>query len=712
MSAKWLLFLRSFLFAILTHLAAFSTPIHKAPPALNGTNVDRLALLAIKSMIKGDPQGLLTSWNHSSTNFCQWQGVTCSLHHQRVTHLDLSHGGLIGTLSPSIGNLSFLRVIWFPNNSFSSEIPPEIGHLFRLRQLRLHNNSFTGNIPATLMNCSNLQILNLGNNNLVGKIPDGIGSLSMLSFLSLHDNILQGGIPPFIANLTLLDTLSLANCQLGGSFPNLFHGLTNLRRLSVAGNNLIGTIPPSLYNCSSLEELRLFDNKLTGRLPKNLGSMMPHLVELWLSNNHIQGNLLSIPATLHVLNLGCNNLWGELPSLSNGSSALILDLSNNYFVGSVHNLVCSNGVNTIEFVDLGYNQLSGVIPECWEKWSSLKVLQLSCNNLSGEIPRTLGSVPLLQLLGMGGNKISGSLPSSLMNLSYLKILGLNKNNLVGIIPPWIGIKLTMLKILNLRSNNFYGNTPNQLCYLSHVQMLDLSHNNLSRNIPRCFNNFSVLSGKETNLEVRFSFNFGSIVYFVRDLLVMKGREDTYGSILGLVTLLDLSSNNLSGQIPSELTTLHNLQSLNLSRNQLTGEIPNKIGDMKSLESFDLSVNNLSGELPMSLSGLNFLSSFNVSYNNLTGRVPTGTQIQSFSESSFFGNKLCGTPLTNDCVHVDKPDTTSHQKEVGGSHKVDWGLIISIVLGFITGFWVIVVSLILNRSWRITYFRLMRKLIKV
>ncbi|KAJ0605184.1 putative non-specific serine/threonine protein kinase [Helianthus annuus] len=134
--------------------------------------------------------------------------------------------------------------------------------------------------------------------------------------------------------------------------------------------------------------------------------------------------------------------------------------------------------------------------------------------------------------------------------------------------------------------------------------------------------------------------------------------------------------------------------------------------MKSLESFDLSVNYLSGELPMSLSGLNSLSSFNVSYNNLIGIIPTGTQIQTFNESSFIGNKLCGAPLTNDCVHVDKPDKTSDQKEDCVSHKVDWGLIISIALGFIIGFWGIVVSLMLNRSWRITYFHLLRKLIKV
>ncbi|XP_021972013.1 receptor-like protein EIX2 [Helianthus annuus] len=433
---------------------------------------------------------------------------------------------------------------------------------------------------------------------------------------------------------------------------------------------------------------------------------------LELGSNNLVGNILSIPPTVHWLNLRDNNFGGKLPSPTNSSSLISLDLSNNYFVGSLHNLVCSDGVKKTKYLSLGYNQLSGIIPECWEKWSSLVLLWLSGNYLSGEIPRTLGSIPLLQFLAISRNKISGGLPSSLLNLSYLKVLDLGRNNLAGIIPPWIGIKLTMLKILNLRSNNFYGNAPDQLCYLSQVQVLDLADNNLSGNIPRCFNNFSVLSGKETNLEVQLLFYLDDHSFLVGDELVMKGKEATYRSFLGLVMLLDLSSNKFSGQIPSELTTLHKLKSLNLSRNQLTGEIPNKIGDMKSLESLDLSVNNLSGELPMSLSGLNFLSSFNVSYNNLTGRIPTGTQIQSFNESGFIGNKLCGAPLTNDCVHGDKLDTTSDQKEDGGSHKVDWGLIISIALGFIIGFWGIVVSLMLNRSWRITYFRLLLKLIKV
>ncbi|KAI3704938.1 hypothetical protein L1987_75168 [Smallanthus sonchifolius] len=372
--------------------------MHFAAGSKNSTAGDRLALLGIKSMIKDDPQGVMTSWNHSTTNFCRWQGVTCGPRHQRVTHLDLSSRGLTGTLSPSIGNLSFLRGIRLFNNSFSGKIPPEIGRLFRLQELRLYNNSFTGNIPAAITNCSNLQVLHLGHNNLVGKIPDGIGTLSLLNILIVHGNILEGGIPPFIANLTLLEALSLGNCQLGGRFPDVFQRLTNLRGIAMHGNNLTGTIPPSFYNCSSLEQIFLDENKLNGRLPENLGSMMPRLEVLSLSQNHIQGNFLDVPATLTVLDLSFNSFSGKLPSLSNGSSPDILALSNNFFAGSLHNLVCSDVVNMTGVLDLGYNHLSGDIPDCWEKWASLYFLSFRNNNLSGEyvrksIPRDVVGYP-------------------------------------------------------------------------------------------------------------------------------------------------------------------------------------------------------------------------------------------------------------------------------------------------------------------------------
>ncbi|KAM0066253.1 putative non-specific serine/threonine protein kinase [Helianthus debilis subsp. tardiflorus] len=174
-------------------------------------------------------------------------------------------------------------------------------------------------------------------------------------------------------------------------------------------------------------------------------------------------------------------------------------------------------------------------------------------------------------------------------------------------------------------------------------------------------------------------------------------------------LIDLSSNNLTGHIPSELMSLLELKSLNISRNQLSGIIPEKIGNMKELISLDLSVNRLSGELPMSLSSLNFLSSFNVSFNSLTGRIPTSTQLQSFGESSFFGNKLYGAPLTeaNGCEPVEAAThTIGEKKEDDG---VDWGLIISIVVGFACGFWMIMGPLIVRRSWRIVYFGFLSKL---
>ena len=96
-----------------------------------GNETDHQALLAFKTQITRDPENVFSSWN-DSLHFCEWEGVTCGRKHRRVIVLDLQSRGLVGSLSPYIGNLSFIREIELSNNTLGGNIPDEVGNLFRL----------------------------------------------------------------------------------------------------------------------------------------------------------------------------------------------------------------------------------------------------------------------------------------------------------------------------------------------------------------------------------------------------------------------------------------------------------------------------------------------------------------------------------------------------------------------------------------------------
>ena len=64
--------------------------------------------------------------------------------------------------------------------------------------------------------------------------------------------------------------------------------------------------------------------------------------------------------------------------------------------------------------------------------------------------------------------------------------------------------------------------------------------------------------------------------------------------------LDLSWNQLSGEIPSEIGNLTKLETLSLYNNQLDGEIPLSIGNMNNLSDLSLFNNQLTGHIPESL----------------------------------------------------------------------------------------------------------------
>ena len=117
----------------------------------------------------------------------------------------------------------------------------------------------------------------------------------------------------------------------------------------------------------------------------------------------------------------------------------------------------------------------------------------------------------------------------------------------------------------------------------------------------------------------------------------------YTKLKGL-NRVDLSRNQLSGDIPVSIGGLKDLATLSLARNQFYDLIPESFGSLIRLESLDLPSNNLSAEIPKSMEALSYLKQLNVSHNRLEGGIPIKGPFKNISAQSFFENyALCGPP---------------------------------------------------------------------
>ncbi|PIN14833.1 Non-specific serine/threonine protein kinase [Handroanthus impetiginosus] len=115
----------------------------------------------------------------------------------------------------------------------------------------------------------------------------------------------------------------------------------------------------------------------------------------------------------------------------------------------------------------------------------------------------------------------------------------------------------------------------------------------------------------------------------------KGNGVKYVNNMTLMKLINLSSDNLVGEIRSEITKLVGLVGLNFSINDnLSGSIPQYIDHMNSL---NFSRNQLTGSIPTSLSELSFLGVLNLSHNNLSARIPSSNKLLTFNELSYMLN---------------------------------------------------------------------------
>ncbi|CAL5010017.1 unnamed protein product [Urochloa decumbens] len=289
--------------------------------------------------------------------------------------------------------------------------------------------------------------------------------------------------------------------------------------------------------------------------------------------------------TLTSLNLSGNAFSGDFPpALLQLRRLESLDISHNFFNGTLFSDGIVGKLSTLTFLDAFSNCFSGGLPgAALASLRRLETLNLGGSYFNGSIPPELTRLRRLKFLNLAGNALTGALPSSLASLTSLEHLEIGYNPYYTHIPSDLFRNLTQLQYLDLAGATLTGVIPSSLASLQRLESLFLFKNRLT------------------------------------------GAISPELSLLRALRVLDLSDNLLTGSIPSSLGELPNLTTLNLMSNDLSGEIPPAIGELPSLEVLQLWNNSLSGALPANLGAATRrgLVRVDVSSNHLSGAIPSG-----------------------------------------------------------------------------------------
>ncbi|KAF8079461.1 hypothetical protein N665_1026s0018 [Sinapis alba] len=685
----------------------------------------------------------------------------CFSRFSKLRVLDLSSNHLSGKLPSFLSNFKYMEYLSLHDNNFEGLFSLDlISELTELKVFKLSSKSSMLQVVETSASTglkSQLRSLTLSNCNL-SNIPGFLRDQKELRVLDLSSNTLSGAFPTWLLrNNTKLQVLLLQN----NSFNTLtLPKLHKLQFLDLSANNFNHQLPKDIgLMLPRLRHLNLSENEFHGNMPSSVDTM-EYIEFMDLSYNNFSGklprDLFTGCYSLKWLKLSHNSFTGPIvPGSSDMTSLMTLIMDNNMFTGKITDKL--RNLRLLTVIDLSNNFLTGTIPR-WLGGFFLDILRISNNRLHGEIPQSLFNIPYLWLLDLSGNFLSGTLPLR-SDSDYGYILDLHNNNLTGYVPNtlWKGLVLLDLRnnrlsgniprfmstpsidVVLLRGNNLTGKIPAELCSLRALRMLDLSHNMLSESIPSCLTNLSFGLGGDggtdrewypANMLSNFmdiytevyyesllvSDRFGldySVDFKVQVEFAVKQRYDSYmRGTLNQMFGLDLSSNELSGEIPEELGDLKRVRSLNLSRNLLTGVIPGRFSNLKSIESLDISYNKLHGTIPLQLTMLQSLVVFNVSYNNLSGVIPQGKQFNTFGESSYLGNiLLCGSPTSKSCGTTMNSGEKGEQEEDDKSGLIDvvflwWSLgstYVTVLIGFM-------VFMCFDSPWRRAWFCLVDELI--
>ncbi|KAF3434323.1 hypothetical protein FNV43_RR25426 [Rhamnella rubrinervis] len=619
-----------------------------------------------------------------------------------IRELALSWTAFSIDMSYLVKNLKFLNGLYLSNCKFITSYPPlaMVANLSKITFLDLSYNNFGGHISWNIfLNLQQLISLDLSGNNFIGQLPKNCANSSnQISFLcdsshhqlpshvpmnlenlDLGSNNLNGTIPSWLYSLSVLKELDLSNNQFIGTIQEFQYA--SLSHLYLGGNKLHGPIPVSLFQQQNLTELDLSENNLSGAVGLDQFSKLKNLEALTLSYNNLSLSFnnfdnYTLPNLVY-LELSSCNLY-EFPYFLRASEyLLVLDLSQNKIQGNIPKWLWNVGVDTLGFLNLSHNLLTGYVPEQLP-WKYLYCLDLgsnfiqghlpipqaftvlyyiSYNQLFGEIPSSICALTSILVLDLSHNTLNGSIPLCLGNLSELSVLDLQMNVFDGTIPMTFSKGNSLVNIV-LNGNQLKGPLPRALLNCRNLEILDLGNNTINDTFPQWLEslpNLQVLilrsnkfHGSIGSPNVRFPFQklrimdlsdnqFDGLLptqYFENFLAMMHDERVRTLEYMGK----DLSWKYRSGVIvsgyyqDSMMVTMKGFEAnfekipnifttIDLSKNNFDGEIPKSVGNLKSLKGLNLSHNKIWGHIPTSLGILSNLEWLDLSSNNLYGEIP-------------------------------------------------------------------------------------------
>ena len=277
------------------------------------------------------------------------------------------------------------------------------------------------------------------------------------------------------------------------------------------------------------------------------------------------------------------------------------------------------------------------------------------NGLFGSIPSELGNHQNLGELNLSSNALSGSIPAELGNLTTLYNLNLSNNDFSGVAPP-------SLSSFSIPDSAFKSEPISSVEREALVALYNLAGGaNWKNNTGwmgvagtecdwfgiTCTNDSVTLISLSSNgLSGSIPSELGNLTNLTRLYLIANNLNGSIPPEVGNLTKLTwlfLNSNSLSGSIPSELDNLSNLERLYLNANSLSGSIPAWLGTLSNMEWLYLNGNSFTGTIPSELSSLANLKRFSISENSLSGSIPAwlGTLIN-LEKLYLWGNSFVGS----------------------------------------------------------------------